>query len=79
MSIFIEKALRSNITMFVMEILQEIFIHFSFDMIRTFASYSGHALSVGIQTNCCLKLPKSNIDKVFKSDKNLLLFLLQGR
>ena len=32
--------------MFVMEILQDIVTHFSFDMVRTFASFSGHILSV---------------------------------
>ena len=65
--------------MFVMEILQVIVIHFSFDMIRTFASFSGHTLSVEVQTNRRLKLPKNIGDTAFKSSESLLLLLLQGR
>ena len=41
----IEKAVRSNLTMFVIKI-------------RPFASFSGHTHSVEVQTNRCLKLPK---------------------
>ena len=44
--------------MFVMEILQVIVIHFSIDMIRTFASFSGLTHSVEVETNCRSKLPK---------------------
>ena len=65
--------------MFVMEILQVIVIIFSFDMIRTFASFSGHTLSVEVQTNRRLKLPKNIGDMAFTSNESLLLFLLQGR
>ena len=56
------------------ENLQEIVIHFSFDMIRTFASFSGHTLSVEIQTNRRLKLPQNIGDMAFTSDKKSLLF-----
>ena len=62
-----------------MEVLQEIVIHFSFGMLRTFASFSGHMLSVEAQTNRRLKLPKHIRDMAFTSDKSLLLLLLQGR
>ena len=69
--------------MFVMEILQVIVIHFSFDIMRTFASFSGHTLSVEVHTNGCLKLSKKKKkiigDVAFTSSENLLLFLLQGR
>ena len=60
--------------MFVMEILQEIIIHF---MIGTFASFSGHTLSVAVVTNLCLKYQIG--DMAFTSEESLLLFLLQGR
>ena len=60
--------------MFVMEILQEIVINFSFDTIRTVASFSGDTLAAEVQTNRRLKLPK-----ISESDENSLLFLLQGR
>ena len=46
------------LAVFVMEILQKIAIHLSSDMKRTFASFSGHTLSVEVQTNRRLKLPK---------------------
>ena len=59
--------------MFVMEILQVIIIYFSFDMMRTFASFSGHTLSVEVQTNCHLKLPKNIRDTAFTSNESLLL------
>ena len=58
-----------------MEILQEIVINFSFDTIRTVASFSGDTLAADVQTNRRLKLPK----KISESDENSLLFLLQGR
>ena len=78
--ILIKKVVRSNSTMFVMEILEEIVVHFSFDMIRTFASFSGHTLSVVVLRHCLLKLPKNIRDmRDLPSDKSLLLFLLQGR
>ena len=48
----------TNLTMFVMKILQEIVVHFSFDMIRIFASFSGHILFVEVQRHRHLKLPK---------------------
>ena len=52
--------------MFVMEILQEIIIHFSFDIIRTFCtfknSFSGHTLSVEVQTSRRLKLIKTILE-----------------
>ena len=64
--------------MFAMEILQVIVIHFSFDMIRTFASFSGHTFSVEVQTNRRLKLPNAIGDMAFTSNESLLLFLLQG-
>ena len=56
-----------------MEILQEIVVHFSFDMIRTFASFSGHTLSVEVQRHRRLKLPKNIGDKDFTSPESLLL------
>ena len=62
-----------------MIILQVIVIHFSFDIMRTFASFSGHTLSVEIHTNHCLKLSKNIGDMAFTSSESLLLFLLQGR
>ena len=68
-----------QLSKFVMEILQEIVVHFSFEMIRTFASCSGHTLSVEIQRHCRLKLPKFIGDMDFTSEEILLLFLLQGR
>ena len=40
------------------EILWESVIHFSFDMIRTSASFSDPTNSVEIQIKHCLKLPK---------------------
>ena len=64
--------------MLFMEILQEIVIHLSFNMIRTFASFFGHTLSVEVQTNGCLKLQKIS-EMPLMSDLSLLLFLLQGR
>ena len=65
--------------MFVLEILQVIVIHFSFGMIRTFASFSGHTLSVEVQTYHHLKLPKNIGDMAFTNNESLLLFLLQGK
>ena len=59
-----------------MEILQEIIIHFSFDMIRTFSPFSSHTFSVDAQTNRRLKLPKHMRDVAFSSDESLLLFLI---
>ena len=61
-----------------MEFLQLIIIHFSFDLIRTFAAFSGHTRSVEIQTNRRLKLPKIIGDTAFTSDESLLLFLCKG-
>ena len=58
--------------MFVMEILQVIVNHFSFDMIRTFASFSGHTVSVQVQTVRSLKLPKNIGDMAFTSKESLL-------
>ena len=78
-SIFIEKAILSNLTMFVLEILQVIVINFSYDMIRTRASFPGHTLSVKVQTNHRLKLPKNIGDMALTNNESLLLFLLQGR
>ena len=77
--IVIEKAILSNFTMFVLEILQVIVINFPYDMIRTIASFSGHTLSVDVQTNHHLKLPKNIGDTAFTNNESLLLFLLQGR
>ena len=67
--------------MFVREIVQEIVIHFSFDMIRMFASFSGHTLSdsVEVLTNRCLELQKNIGGMAFRSDESVLLFLLQRR
>ena len=65
--------------MFVMEILLVIVIHFSFDIMRSFASFSGHTLSVEVHTNRRLKLSKNIGDMAFTSSDSLLLFLLQGR
>ena len=62
--------------MLVMEILQEIVVHFSFDMIRTFASFSGHTLSVVVLRHCRLKIQKNIGYMDFTSDKSLLRFLL---
>ena len=62
-----------------MEILQKIVFHFSFDMIRTFASFSSHTLAVEVQINRRLKFPKNIRDMAFTSNKSLLAFLLQGR
>ena len=61
-----------------MEILQEIVNHLSFD-IRTFVYFSGHTLSIEIETNRRLKLPENIGDMVFTRNGNLLLFILQGR
>ena len=58
--------------MFVMEILQVIVIHFSFDMIRTFASFSDHTLSVEVQTVRSLKLPNNIGDMAFTNNESLL-------
>ena len=65
--------------MFVMEILQVIVIHFSTDIMRTFASFSGHTLSVEVHTNRRLTLSKNVGDIAFTGSESLLLFLLQGR
>ena len=62
-----------------MEILQALVIHFSFDIMRTFAAFSGHTLSVEVHTNRRLKLSKNIGDMAFTSSEGLLLFLLQGR
>ena len=62
--------------MFVMEFLQVIVIHFSFDMIKTFASFSGHTLSVEIQIILRLKRPKNIGVTASTSNESLLLFLL---
>ena len=62
--------------MFVMEILQEIVIHCSFDMIIMFAFFSGHTISVKVQTNRCLKFPRRIGDMAFTSDEILSPFLL---
>ena len=60
--------------MFVMEILQVIVIHFSFDMIRTFASFSGHTVSEQVQTVRNLKknFQKNIGDMAFTSKESLL-------
>ena len=44
---------------FLMVTLQEIVIHFSFEMMRTFASFSRHTLSVEVLTNSYVKLLKN--------------------
>ena len=64
--------------MFVMEILQEIVIHFSFYMIRTFASFSGHTLSVEVYTNCRLKLPNILEIWLLRATEVQYLFYLKG-
>ena len=76
---FIEKAVWSNLTVFVMEILQEIVVHFSFDMIRTFVPFCGHTLSVEIQRHHRLKLPKHIRDMNCTSDESLLLLFFIAR
>ena len=53
-------------------------LFFSFDMIRTFASFSGHTLSVEVQRHRHLKFTKTITGMDLTSDKILLLFLLQG-
>ena len=77
-SIFIEKAVWSNLTMFVTDILEKIVIHFSVDMIRTFASFSVYTLSIEAQTNRRVKRPNIG-DLSFRSDESLAWFMLQGR
>ena len=78
--IFVEKAVWSNLTMFVMEILQVIVIHFSFDVIRTFASFSGHTVSVQVQTVRSLKKTSKKYRRygIYKQGK-FTIVLLQGR
>ena len=60
--------------MFMMEILQEIVINVSFDMIKTFAAFSGHTLSVKVQTNHRLKLLNNIRYMGVTSGESLLLF-----
>ena len=62
-----------------MKILQEIVTHFSFDMIRTLASVSGHTLSVEVQTNRRLKLTKNIGGMDLRATEVYYCFLLKGR
>ena len=79
-SIFIEKAVWSILNMFVLEILEDIVIHF-FWHDKNFCIFSGRTLSVEVQTNCRWKLPKIIGDMFFygqkkkKKKKNTIVFI----
>ena len=58
-----------------MIILQVIVIHFSFDIMRTFASFSGHTLSVEVHSNHRLKLSKNIGDGFYEQRKFTIVFI----
>ena len=75
MSNFTEKSVWSNLIMFEIEILQEIVtIHFFWHG-KNFASFSGHTLSVEIQTNRRLKLPKYRRYSIYEWRKFTVVFI----
>ena len=62
--------------MFVMKILREIVIHFSFDMIKTFVSFSGHTLSVEVQTKSPFKTYKKCQRYGFYEQRNFTIVFI---
>ena len=64
--------------MFILEILQVIAIHFSFDMIRTFASFFWSYTLCRGPNKSPFKIPKNIGDMAFTNSKSLLLFYDKG-
>ena len=57
-----------------METPWEIIGHYSFDTMEIFLSFSGHALSVEVQTYRRWNIAKITGDRNFRIEKSLLLF-----